>query len=80
MDGEVFQKSISANKPNTWLMGENSLKKLPGLTALKYSLAVAMKLGRSLPDSVGKHSGQSLCYIVNLKRSQLCITIKFVDR
>jgi hypothetical protein len=49
-DGEVFQKSISTNKPNTWLMGENSLKKLPGLTALKYSLVVAMELGISLPQ------------------------------
>jgi hypothetical protein len=31
-------------------MGENSLKKLPGLTVLKYSLVVAMELGISLPQ------------------------------
>jgi hypothetical protein len=31
------------------LIGEYTLKKLPGLTVLKYSLVVAMELGISLP-------------------------------
>ena len=49
IDGADFQKSISTNKPNTWLTGENSLKKLPGFTILKYSLAATIELGMSPP-------------------------------
>ena len=50
IDGEAFQKSIRTSKPKTWLTGENSLKKFPGLTVLKYSFAAAIEFGTSLPQ------------------------------
>jgi len=43
--GADFQKMISTISPNSWFTGENILKKYPGFTVLKYSLAAAMELG-----------------------------------
>jgi len=48
IEGEDFQSSIRTKRASTWFTGENSLKKLAGLTVLKYSLVVAMELGISL--------------------------------
>ena len=52
MAGDVFQNSISTIIPSTWFTGENILKKFPGLTVLKYSLATAMEFGISLPQDL----------------------------
>lgn len=49
IEGEDFQKRIRTNSPSIWLTGENTLKKFPGLAALKYSIVVAMEFGMSLP-------------------------------
>ena len=52
IEGEVFQNRIRTNNPNSWLRGENILKKFPGFTVLKYSLAVPIELGISLPHDL----------------------------
>jgi len=49
IEGDDFQNKIRTNSPNTWFMGENILKKFPGFTVLKYSLAAAIEFGISLP-------------------------------
>jgi hypothetical protein len=49
MEGEDFQNNINTSRANTWLSGENNLKKFPGLVVLKYVLAVAIEFGMSLP-------------------------------
>ena len=52
IEGEDFQKRTTTNSPNAWFMGENILKKFPGFTVLKYSLAVAIEFGISLPQDL----------------------------
>ena len=52
MEGDVFQNSASAIIPSAWFTGENMRKKFPGLTDLKYSLATAIELGRSVPQDL----------------------------
>src|SRR5688572_15366249 len=52
MEGDAFQNNTSTINPRAWFMGENNRKKSPGLTVLKYSLAVAMELGMSHPHDL----------------------------
>lgn len=49
IEGDDFQNRIRTNSPNAWFIGENILKKFPGFTILKYSLAAAIEFGISLP-------------------------------
>ncbi|HXB44563.1 MAG TPA: hypothetical protein VNV85_10920 [Puia sp.] len=49
IDGGVFQNIIRTISPKTWFNGENILKKFPGFTVLKYSLAVTIEPGILLP-------------------------------
>ncbi|MCW3089342.1 MAG: hypothetical protein JWP81_411 [Ferruginibacter sp.] len=51
-DGSVFQNTISTSNPKAWFSGEKILKKFPGFTTLKYSLAVAMDSGILLPQDL----------------------------
>jgi hypothetical protein len=50
MEGDIFQNSIRTMIPNAWLTGENSRKKFPGLTVLKYCLVIEMEFGMSDPQ------------------------------
>jgi hypothetical protein len=52
MEGDAFQNIINTIIPSAWFMGENILKKFPGFTVLKYSLAMAMEFGMSLPTDL----------------------------
>jgi hypothetical protein len=38
--------------PNAWLTGENSRKKFPGVTVLKYCLLIEMEFGMSDPQDL----------------------------
>jgi len=49
IEEDEFQNSTRTNSPNAWLSGENILKKFPGFTILKYSLATAIESGMLAP-------------------------------
>lgn len=52
IDKDVLQNTTRASNATIWFTGENILKKFPGFTVLKYSLAAAMESGILLPHDL----------------------------